>query len=481
MHLLTRCMSVLDDAEMEQIWQAALRVWAQVPLRVQAPDEFLQPMREFGCEIEGERISFPSGVRERVLERVEQSRQERGPCRPAEVSDNVLDYSASGQALVACDLETERLRPATTFDLEQWSWICDCFPRLGRAHPTFIPQDVPAQTCDLHAFATVILNSKVPSRVSVYNADMLPYFLELQALACGSMEEAKRAPVFASKCWVNTPFMITRENIEIGLKARELMGQPFTMSLMPVAGSATPVTMAGALVQTTAEVLACNVISLALDDRLIGWNASPCPFDMKVGIHNQAGPDMNVISLGAAQMGAFVFGGEYRGYGGPGTAAKIPDAQAVFEKSLSCMWGICAGIRSWGSLGVTAFSDIGSITQLMVDLELMSYFERLLQGIAVTDDKLAEDVICEVAPRGAYYLNHDHTARHFREELWLPELVDRRVPMAWAHDPATMLDNARVKAKRVAAQAENQCPLSDEQRRRVHEIVAEARGRALSR
>jgi len=100
MHLLTHTMSVLNDEEMEQIWQSALRVWARVPLRVQAPEEFLQPLRDLGCEIDGERISFPEPVRDLVLDRVEQSRRERGPCRPAAVMENTLSYAASGQAPV---------------------------------------------------------------------------------------------------------------------------------------------------------------------------------------------------------------------------------------------------------------------------------------------------------------------------------------------------------------------------------------------
>jgi trimethylamine--corrinoid protein Co-methyltransferase len=234
------------------------------------------------------------------------------------------------------------------------------------------------------------------------------------------------------------------------------------------------VTLAGCIVQSAAEALMCNAISLALDDRLCGWIAHPCPVDMKVGIHTQSGPDMDLLALASRQFGAYVFGGEYCGFGGPGTSAKTPGEQALMEKALACMWGICGGVRGWGSLGCLAFSDIGSITQLMLDLELMSYFERLLQGVTVDAETLAEEVICEVAPRGAYFLNHDHTARHFRREFWLPELVDRRVPMAWAQDPRTMLDNARAKAQRVAAEAENQCPLTDEQRRHVEALVADA-------
>ncbi len=477
MILATRTMTVLTEAELAQIEQAAWRVFARVPLRAQGTDEFATALREFGCDLAGERVTFPAPVRDRLRDRLAAARTVNGPGRPAEHLATTLSYSASGQALTCCDLDTEQLRPATRDDLAQWSRVCDSIPRLGRSHPTFIPQDVPAATCDLHTFAVNVLNSRRPTTVSVYRAALIPYFLELQAICDGSREAALAHRAFVTKCWINTPFMITRENIEMGLAARALLDQPFTMMTMPVAGVATPVTVAGCLVQSLAEVLMANVISLALDDRLVGWIAHPCPFDMRVGIHTQSGPDMDLLSLAARQLGAYVFGGEYVGYGGPGTAAKTPGEQALLEKSLSCLWGLCAGVRGWGSLGTLAFSDVGSLTQLMLDLELMSYLERLLQGVVVDAETLAEELIAEVGPQGAGYLNTEHTARHFRTELWLPELVDRRVPLAWQADPRTMLDNARAQAQRLAAQAENQCPLTDEQRRQVAAVVAEADGR----
>jgi len=52
--------------------------------------------------------------------------------------------------------------------------------------------------------------------------------------------------------------------------------------------------------------------------------------------------------------------------------------------------------------------------------------------------------------------------------------MDRRFPSAWMQDERTMLDRARDKALRMSESAENQCPLTDEQRRQVAEIVAEA-------
>ena len=474
MNLTFQVMQVLNEQEMQQIGEAALRVWGQVPLRAQGTEEFNEALLDFGCQIDGDCVTFPKAVQEKVLARLEQSRQENGPWRPARVDNAKLEYGASGQAWHCHDIETDTLRPATEQDLADWSRLCDCFENLQRYHPTFIPQDVPTGSCDVHAFATIMLNSYRPWRVSVYNADMVPYFIKLQAVWEGSVEKVKQNPIFAVKCWYNSPFMLTRENIEIGMKARELLGQPFEIATMPVAGIATPATMAGALTHITAEVLGGNVISLALDDRLIGYCAGPLTFDMRTGIHTQIGPDCDLLGLGAAQMGAYLFGGEYTGRGGPTTAAKLPGAQSMMEKALGATWAICAGIRAFGSLGITAHADIGSPVQLMMDMELMSYFEHLLKGIKVDEDRIGEQTIIDTAPTGARFLDTDHTFRYYREELWSPELSDRRVPMAWVEDPRTFLDNARGKAQKLLGEAPNKCALTQTQQAEVKRIVAEA-------
>jgi trimethylamine--corrinoid protein Co-methyltransferase len=359
--------------------------------------------------------------------------------------------------------------------------VCDLYPDLERAHPTLIPQDAPLEARDAHTFATVALNSARPCRVAVLDAAMIPSFLQIQALCDGSVEAARGNPVFNVTCYANTPFTISRESIEIGMTARELLGKSLAISTMPVIGSATPVTVAGSLAQSTAESLAMNTVTLAVDDRLNGWAESPVVMDMRTGMAMISGPDVLLARLAFAQMGAYVFGGTYAGSGSLTTTAKGPGAQAAIEKSLDAMWGFCAGVRSFSSLGVLACSDVASLTQLMIDLEVVGYFERLARGVAVDDARVAEDLILEVAPRGSYYLGEMHTAEHFREELWTPELMDRRVAMAWVREPVTMLENARIRARQAVDRAENRCPLSDAARRQVEEIVREARAIAAER
>ena len=474
----------LTSDECQQIVDAAVRIASRVPLRVTGAspagrdntytDQLLAMLRELGCEISDDstRVSFPEPVIALVMERIAAHKARAG--EPPEPS-STLSYSASGQALWCCDAENDRIRAATVADQAALSRVVDAIPNLSRSHPTFIPQDVPAATAEVHAFATIILNASQPWRVSVYTAELLPHFIELDTLARGGDREAVNSnPTFAAKAWWNTPFMLTGDNIDIAMKARELMGLPLTVSTMPVAGAATPVTLAGCLALSVAEVLQCNAISLAADDRLMGWACGPLTIDPRSGIHTQSGPAVQLIGLGSKEMCVHMFGGRVTPQGGPTTCAKVPGPQSMMEKTMQTAWAVQGGTRSFGSLATLATADVGSIVQLMLDVEMMHHFDGLLKGIRVDEETIAEELICEVAPRGAYFLNEEHTARHFREELYLPELIDTQVPMAWIEDPVTMLDNARAKARRLIESAENKCPLSDEQRAQVREIVADA-------
>ncbi len=336
MKLLCRGVRVLTDQERRRIAEAGVRTFRTVPLRAQGTPELRELLREFGYQIQGDLVRFPEAVVDKVLDAAQEARDQNPPGEIADVP-TAISYSASGQALWCSDPAVHEVRPAARQDLAGLSRVIDAIPRLGRAHPTFIPQDVPRAAPEVHAFATILLNSSRPHRVSVYSAAMLPYFIELMLVVKGGIEAVKQDQVFATKLWANSPFMMTRENIVLAMKARELLDHPLEIATMPVAGASAPVTLAGALAQTTGEVLACNAVSLAVDGRLVAYCAGCLTCDMRTGVHTQSGPDVALLRLGAAEMGAYVFGGTPVTVGGPSTAAKCPGPQVMMEKSLDTM------------------------------------------------------------------------------------------------------------------------------------------------
>ena len=83
-----------------------------------------------------------------------------------------------------------------------------------------------------------------------------------------------------------------------------------------------------------------------------------------------------------------------------------------------------------------------SFGQLVMDNEIIAMTRKVLEGIPVTDDTLAVDVIKSVGARG-HFLAEDHTFNNMRK-LSSPQQIDRRMRQFWnergAKDLATVCD-----------------------------------------
>ena len=464
----------MDESDVRGIVEAALRILKRVPMTIDGTDEFNDCLCDFGCEINGRKVAFPEAVVDRTMARI--AERKKSAASDASPPATKVRWSVSGQAFLTADTRTDELRPATKKDLALFSHVVDAIPGLERSHPTYIPQDAPLKTRELHAFATIILNSSKPHRVSMYSPAVLPYYLKILEVVCRDTETAKARmrELMPSKVWVNTSMMISRENIEAPMACRRLAGQPLTFSTMPVAGAATPVTVPGCLALSTAEVIACNAMSLAVDDRVCGWCASPLHLDMKTGVATQWGSETLLLQSCKGHVSTYLFGGSLRTWVPLSVSAKVPGPQSALERAYSIGLSYMAGDRLFGSLSTLGNSDIGSTVQLMIDLEIVDSLRVAAKGFEVNAETLAEDVICEVAPRGAYFLDTDHTALNFRKVSWFPELIDRRVPHAWNENPSNMLDLARQKALKLEQTAANLCPLDDAQKKEIERILAAA-------
>jgi hypothetical protein len=65
----------IPEVQLERVLQSALKVSRQVPFRVQATDEFYDLVNAYGCRIDGEEISYPQAVLDKVLARAAVEKQ----------------------------------------------------------------------------------------------------------------------------------------------------------------------------------------------------------------------------------------------------------------------------------------------------------------------------------------------------------------------------------------------------------------------
>jgi len=245
--------------------------------------------------------------------------------------------------------------------------------------------------------------------------------------------------------------MLDRENIDMAMDARRLLGKPVEFGHMPVAGSSTPVTVVGALVQNTAESLAISALRLAIDDLPQNITGSSAMTDMRHGFPRQIGPDLFLHFVAGREMHDYLYTGKRRshGWGWCGAGAATVSAQSILEKSMSFGLATAMGARSFG-VGSLAFSDVGSPVQLIIDLELAEYARKMFREVNVDDEHMGLDEILQTAPTGGRYLATMNTAQFFRESCWLPSLCDFRPFAAWNNHPNDIIANARKKALEMA-------------------------------
>jgi len=138
---------------------------------------------------------------------------------------------------------------------------------------------------------------------------------------------------------------------------------------------------------------------------------------------------------------------------------------------------VMSGVRSLG-IGCLAASDVGSLVQLLLDYEMAMALRHFLREVTVDEERIGEETILETVPEGARFMETEHTARFYREELWLPMFLDFRNPLGWQCDPSDIIDRARERAREMTVAAENRCPMSRAQRDALRTLMEEARAQA---
>jgi len=192
-----------------------------------------------------------------------------------------------------------------------------------------------------------------------------------------------------------------------------------------------PVTLAGTLVQSLAETIAClMVVGFVRPDCPMMFGAWPLVSDLRTGSFTGGSGEQALLMAAVAQMANF--------YSLPGsvaagmTDAKLPDNQAGFETGVTTTIVALAGGNFVSECAGMLASLIGvSYEALVIDNDMLGLVMRTLRGIEVNEETLSVDVMREVASGVGHYLGHAETLEKMESEYLYPRIADRRSPEAW--------------------------------------------------
>ncbi len=424
-------LEILSKGEVEKIHGATLEVFRKLGVKVWSPDA-MKLFKDAGAEVDKKSMMVKLDE-ELVRDTVSKAPSEfvffgRDPDYRLNMGGRRVHFSVCGQGVKVEDLDG-RVRLATLKDLENMAVIGDSLGNIHHVSMMTSPMDVPPETMHIQAVWGALRNSTKTTDGYNYGARCAQDTLELGAIVRGGMDELIKKPMFLGFTNPVSPMQLSKELLEGSiLYARH--NQPVLYAPEALSGGTAPATLAGLLVQQNAEVLAGIMVSqLARAGAPVLYGTVSAALDMKTGAPALGGPEVGLINLATAQLARY-YHLPCRGTGG-NSDSKLVDVQAGIETGMNLLMAGLAGMNFiYDSAGSIDGSIATSYGKIVIDNEACGMVARVLRGIKVTDETLAVDEIVKAGP-AASFLGSPFTLRHFREEHYIPTLLDRRSRDGW--------------------------------------------------
>ena len=395
----------LDDEALD-LWQRAGAQVDRTTQRVRIDRDLLLPTL----------ATAPSSFRWRA----------RNPAHDVVIGGGGLAFGPCGGMAYATDLDRGR-RPGTMADYENLLRLSQsCHALHFAAWEQVTAQDVPVNVRHLHRVrAAFRLTDKVVMEAA--HGRVIPTdTLAMMRIVYGPLDGD---PVTGDVINVNSPLRYD-ERMLGGLISYARAGQVTFITPFILAGATSPVTMAAALAQQNAEVLAGVALTqLVRPGAPVIYGGFTTPIDLRRGSPAFGTPESAWAALVGGQL-ARHYGLPTRGSGGL-TSSQTADAQSASEGLWSLWPAVLAGTdlimhaAGWLDGGLTV-----SFEKFVLDLENLAMFQHFLAGFAVDDDALALAAIAEVGP-GGHHLGTDHTQARYRAAFFPTTLADRQGHDAW--------------------------------------------------
>jgi trimethylamine--corrinoid protein Co-methyltransferase len=466
-------LQALTNEEIERIHQGSLEVLERTGMIIR-DGEIVQLLKETGCEADLER-GLVKISRDLVEEGIEKAPSIVTLCGRSEEHDLQLGNGkiyarTAGGATRILDLETGEARNSTKKDVAECARLADALPNIhGVSMNQVVPMDVPVELIDVHATDASLCNTEKHLFYICHNEDLVEDVIEMATIAVGGDEALRERPIVNGLCQATAPLRLVESQIKV-LKSFAASGLPVRLHSHPIAGFTSPVTLAGELVVTNAEILGLVAISQLISPHMpVIYGMSSSIPDMRTSLNLAGAVEIGLLGAAVAQLG--------RHYGLPCSMtsaidAELPGPQAVLERLMTSLFPMLAGMELI-NLNTIRTKLTFSLEQLVMDDEIMRWIARYLRGIRVDDETLAVDLIDEVGPGGAFF-DKDHTANHLRDEFLLGGLI--RGPSKNGEKDLT--SKARRRAKEILTEHQPK-PLGERITVQFAEIVGEASRRTL--
>jgi trimethylamine--corrinoid protein Co-methyltransferase len=421
----------LTQEQIEQIHRASLAVLENTGVHVENA-RALALYEQGGAAVDGNRVFIQASMIERALESVP-SRvvlAGRDPEQDVVLEGKRVYAGTGGSPTVVLDSGADVVRPGTLRDLADLARLSDALAHCDFCVVPLHPTDVPEKDVPVNRFYACLTNTTKHVMGGVGSVEGARAVIGMGVLIAGGEKALQERPfISAITSWMVSPLHLDTGVTDILIEWCEY-GLPVALSSAPMAGSTSPVTLAGTLVQLNAEQLSGIVLTqLVRSGTPVLAGYIPGLANMRTGGYLGGAVEFGMMQAAAAQLAHFYRVPIY--CSGGMTDSKLPDAQAGYEKMSTFLLAAMGGANYiHHAIGMLTNMSVASLEQAVIDDEIVGMAMRVLRGVEVTGNSVAVKAIHRVGP-GGHYLMDPHTIESMHSEFFYPPMADRQNRASW--------------------------------------------------
>jgi trimethylamine---corrinoid protein Co-methyltransferase len=460
--------NLFSQEEVIAIHQATLRILDEIGV-VLAEPKSRQLLLGAGAKIRQNRMLLPPELVEYCIHQAGKRTAIRGRSGKIKtLGDGNLYFHNLGGAPNVFDIATGMRRRATIRDVSDSTRLLDALENCHTITPFFTPTELPGGLMSLGMYRYALPNTVKPLQGPGVQVPAEVRYAVKMAEVIGPPAECltlSLSPV--------SPLAIPDHEAEAIIEIAQT-GIPFGPLPCPTAGATAPFSLAGAIAQQNAEVLAALVIAQLVHPGLpMIYCGRLAMMEPRTGLSVWGGVEMGLASAGTVQIGHY-YGLPVNVYGFS-TNSHVIDSQNGFERALNAVLPSMAGADELSGIGEMEAGVMGSYAQMVADNEFAGSILRIRNGAAADADSLAVDVIASVMASTRNFLGQKHTLKHLKAgELFLTRLAERSSWDTWvAGGRQGLVERAQVEAERILRDHQVP-PLEAAQERELDGIMASA-------
>jgi len=430
--------------------------------------EAVDLLKKAGASVtDGNRVHIPAGLVEKAFSTVPKSVTlcDRDGNRVIRAEGHRSYFGTGSDCLHILDHRTGEYRNSVLQDIVEGMTVCDALEHIDFVMCMFLPSDVPQNIMDRYQMEAMLNNTTKPIIFVTTELTGCVDAVEMAEVVAGGSKELQRNPIAA--CYINVTTGL-RHNKEALQKLLYLSGKGLPLTYVPSAqgGVTAPVTIAATMAVNNAGVLAGLILSQLKREGapfiMPGWGGNM--LDMKTTVQPYSDPEKRAQAIDFAHylgLPSFSLAGC--------SESKLVDQQAAAEAALTLFTDALFGGNLVHDVGYLESGLCGSLPQLVICDEILSWLEAFMKGIEISDESLALDTIHEIGPDGQH-IDSNHTLENYRKR-WYPKLFERANYDGWkAKGSKDLCERATEQVNKILSEHKTE-PLPKDMANAVHAIV----------